>query len=161
MTGRELIVVDGRSGSGKTEWARELSNELGFEVISLDEVYPGWDGLDAGQALISRTVLPQWLERGEVTVPQWNWLTMSYTSVRTVVSPEGLIVEGCGALSARTAQLAVRTVWLEVPEDERFRRAIARDGDSYRSYWTRWARQEERFIALHRSPELASERINN
>jgi uridine kinase len=158
---RELIVVDGRSGSGKTEWAQRLSKELGYDVVSLDEVYPGWDGLDAGQALVARTLLPLWLEHGEIAVPQWNWSTMSHASLRTVVSPRGLIVEGCGALSARTAQLAVRSVWLEVPEDERFRRAMERDGESYRAQWTRWARQEERFIALHRSPELAAERIDN
>ncbi len=161
MTKRELIVIDGRSGSGKTEWARALATELGFEVVSLDEVYPGWDGLDAGQALIARKLLPQWVEHGEVSVPQWNWSTMSYTSARRVFSPRGLIVEGCGALSARTVRLATRTVWLDTPEHERFRRAIARDGDSYRAQWTRWARQEERFITLHRCPELAEERVKN
>jgi len=159
--GRELIVVDGRSGSGKTDWALRLSKDLGYYVVSLDEVYPGWDGLDAGQALVARTLLPLWFEHGEITIPQWNWLTMSYTSTRRVVSPEGLIVEGCGALSSWTAALATTSVWLETAEAERNRRAIARDGDTYRPHWMRWAKQEERFLSLHRSPELAHERVSN
>ena len=158
---RELIVVDGRSGSGKTEWAQRLSKELGYDVVSLDEVYPGWDGLDAGQALVARTLLPLWLEHGEIAVPQWNWSTMSYTSTRPVVSSAGLILEGCGALSRWTAVLATTSVWLETAEAERYRRAIARDGDIYRPHWMRWAKQEERFLALHRSPELAHERVSN
>lgn len=161
MNHRELIVIDGRSGSGKTQWAQRLSSELGYEVVSLDEVYPGWDGLDAGQALISRTLLPQWREHGEMTIPQWDWSTMSYVTGRRVVAIQGLIVEGCGAISGWTVPYATRSVWLDVPEDERFRRAIDRDGERYRPYWTRWAMQEQRFITLHRSPELATERLAN
>jgi uridine kinase len=157
---RELIVVDGRSGSGKTAWAAALSAELGFEVLSLDELYPGWDGLDAGQAFASRTLIPLWMESGEITVPQWDWSKMSYSSTRHLRSPEGLILEGCGALSAFSAQWAHRTVWLSTSDEERYRRAIARDGDTYRPHWQRWARQEERFIALHRSPTLAREQIS-
>ena len=157
MSVRELIVVDGRSGSGKTQWAENLASETGFEVLSLDEVYPGWDGLDAGQALVARVLLPQWLECGEVDVPQWDWDRAAYRSVRRLVSHRGLIIEGCGALTAITASRASESVWLEASDDVRYARAMARDGESYRPYWQRWALQEERFLSLHRSPQLATQ----
>lgn len=156
---RELIVVDGRSGSGKTQWASTLATAKGFEVLSLDEVYPGWDGLDAGQALVSRHLLPQWFEYGEVDVPQWDWVDKTYRRVRRLVSPHGLIIEGCGSLTEVTATQASESVWLEASDDERFERAMARDGESYRPYWRRWALQEERFLALHHSPERARQVI--
>lgn len=159
MTTRELIVVDGRSGSGKTQWALTRAKETGFEVLSLDEVYPGWDGLDAGSAFVTRTLLPNWRETGEVDVPQWDWELMAYRETRRLVSPAGLIVEGCGALTAMTAVWASESVWLEAGEAARFERAMARDGESYRPHWTRWALQEERFLLLHRSDELAGEVI--
>lgn len=156
MSVRELIVVDGRSGSGKTQWANGLASATGFEVLSLDEVYPGWDGLDAGQALVSLHLLPQWVECGEVDVPQWDWVHATYRSVRRLVSPRGLIIEGCGALTKVTATAASESVWLEASDDVRFDRAMSRDGESYRPHWRRWALQEERFLSLHRSPELAA-----
>jgi cytidylate kinase len=156
---RELIVVDGRSGSGKTQWASNLASARGFEVLSLDEVYPGWDGLDAGQALVSRHLLPQWFECGEVDVPQWDWVHATYRRVRRLVSLHGLIIEGCGSLTEVTATQASESVWLEASDDERFERAMARDGESYRPHWRRWALQEERFLALHHSPERAGQVI--
>lgn len=159
MTTRELIVVDGRSGSGKTQWALARAKETGFEVLSLDEIYPGWDGLDAGSVFVTRTLLPKWREKGEVDVPQWDWELMAYRETRRLVSPAGLIVEGCGALTAMTAVWASESVWLEAGEAARFERAMARDGESYRPHWTRWALQEERFLLLHRSDELAGEVI--
>jgi hypothetical protein len=36
---------------------------------------------------------------------------------------------------------------------------MARDGDMYRPKWERWARQEERFLRLHRSDERADRKI--
>lgn len=157
MTARELIVVDGRSGSGKTQFALTRAEETGFEVMSLDEVYPGWDGLDAGQAFVTRNLLPAWRDSGEVEVPQWDWDLMRYHTTRRLVSSKGLILEGCGALTEVTASWASESVWLDAREGVRFERAMARDGESYRPHWTRWALQEERFLLLHRSDELAGD----
>ena len=159
MSGREVILIDGHSGSGKTDYARALAFECGYEMLSLDEVYPGWDGLDAGQALVVETLLPLWLSSGEVTVPQWDWVSMSYSSTRFVPDAPGLVVEGCGAISEASVALASRSIWLDAPESIRFERAIGRDGETYREQWTRWALQEQRFVSLHRSRDLAGERI--
>ncbi len=40
-----ITLVDGRSGSGKTTFATELAEREGAQLLSLDDVYPGWDGL--------------------------------------------------------------------------------------------------------------------
>jgi len=39
-------------------------------------------------------------------------------------------------------------IWLEADHDERFRRGIDRDGESYRPHWHRWAAQEESLFAV-------------
>ena len=159
MSVREVILIDGHSGSGKTDFAKSLAVECGYEMLSLDEVYPGWDGLDAGQALVAKRLLPAWLSTGAVTVPQWDWATMSYASSRLVPDAPGLVVEGCGAISQASMALAVRSIWLDAAESIRFERAIGRDGESYRVQWKRWALQEQRFLLLHRTRDLAGERI--
>ena len=58
-----------------------------------------------------------------------------------------LIVEGSGLLTPATAKLGDIRVWLESPSASRKRRALTRDGETYRPHWDRWAEQEERHIA--------------
>ena len=48
---------DGRSGAGKTRLAAELSAELGAAVVSLEDLYGGWDGLDRGIGVLVSEVL--------------------------------------------------------------------------------------------------------
>lgn len=57
-----------------------------------------------------------------------------------------MIVEGSGILRASTAGLADVRIWVESAEASRKARALARDGDTYRPHWDRWAAQER----LHR-----------
>ncbi len=45
------ILIDGRSGSGKTELARAIVDDWpGAQLVRLDEVYPGWHGLAAASS---------------------------------------------------------------------------------------------------------------
>ena len=46
-------------------------------------------------------------------------------------------------------------LWLDAPAEQRFARAIARDGDAYAPHWQRWAEQEERHIAVNDPAALA------
>ena len=157
MRTREVVLIDGHSGAGKSEYASTLAARHGFELLSLDEVYPGWDGLDAGQALVVQTLLPRWLNEGLVEIPVWDWATMSYSSSRVLRDAPGLVIEGCGAISTASVALASSSIWLDAPESVRYERAIGRDGEAYRPHWTRWALQEQRFLSLHHSRERAGE----
>ena len=47
---RPVVLLDGRSGSGKTVLAESLAPRLDAQLVSLDELYPGWEGLEAGSA---------------------------------------------------------------------------------------------------------------
>jgi cytidylate kinase len=51
-------------------------------------------------------------------------------------------------------------IWLEADRDERFRRGIERDGESYRPYWRRWAAREEALYALDGTRSRADLIIN-
>lgn len=158
--GRQLILIDGRSGSGKSQWAAELSTQPGVCVVSLDEIYPGWDGLDAGQAQVYSQVILPWL-RGQVArVRRWDWSLMARSGEIEITPDWHLVIEGCGALSRHSARHATMRYWLEAETEVRRQRALERDGEMFRPHWTRWALQEERFYALHRSRELADSIIS-
>ena len=43
-----VVVIDGPSGSGKSTFATRLAEATGAGLLRLEDMYPGWDGLDEG-----------------------------------------------------------------------------------------------------------------
>ena len=51
-----VVTIDGYSGSGKSTLAAALVSLLpGWQILHLDDWYPGWDGL-AGRAEVARRI---------------------------------------------------------------------------------------------------------
>jgi len=152
---RQLLLVDGRSGAGKTQWAKNKQEEWGFSLLSLDDIYPGWDGLDAGHRRAFHHGIVPW-SRGEVArLRMWDWVAMRPGELIEIDPGESLIIEGCGALSLLTSPLATKRYWVEADSSIRQQRALERDGEMFAPHWTRWSLQEDRFYRLHQSPRLA------
>ena len=120
----------------------------------MDDLYAGWNGLNDGADFLQRFIL-QPLLRGEVASWQeWDWAAGSRSGQwREFSGGTPLIVEGCGSLNARTAELAQFRVWLDVPEEIRYERWVAREGND--EFWASWAAQEIDFYAREKSSELA------
>ena len=74
-----IILIDGRAGSGKSTLADALQRQLFRDgetlprVIHMDDLYEGWDGLDAGADYLQRMILNP-LSRGQKAEWQmWDW----------------------------------------------------------------------------------------
>jgi cytidylate kinase len=143
-----VVLIDGRSGVGKTVLARELAACTGATLVSLDDVYPGWDGLAAGAAAV-----PGIIREGRWR--RWDWAADAPGPAASIDRAGSLIIEGCGAISRASRQLADHAWWLERDAASRKARALARDGEAYAPHWERWAAQEEAFAAREGSRELA------
>ena len=145
------VLVDGRSGSGKSSLARELvALNPAAQLVRLDDIYPGWDGLQAASDHVVEFVLsasPRW--------QRWDWVLGEKAEWHSLDADRPIIVEGCGALSRRAAERATLRVWVELDAVQRKARALARDGDTYVPHWDRWAAQEEAFIAAENPRALA------
>lgn len=153
-----LIGVDGRSGAGKTQLVARLRHRLqerghAVVVFSLDEIYPGWDGLGAGVRQYVHSILPQLASGRPVQYRRWDWYARGTGAGDSalgpaVTLPSGDIVlcEGVGATAAEARRWLDLAVWVEAPEKLRQRRALERDGDTYRGHWQQWADQEERLF---------------
>lgn len=137
-----LVCVDGPSGSGKTTFGERLAAELACPVLHLDDVYPGWDGLAAAVPLLLDGVVAPLLAGRAAAHRRWDWARNAFADTVSIGRPEVLVVEGAGSGARVLAAHAVLLVWVEAPQAERFRRAIARDGETYRPHWERWAAQE-------------------
>lgn len=150
---RPVILIDGRSGSGKSTLADAMRECWPGRVtlVRLDDIYPGWDGLEQGARHVAEWVLnpetPRW--------QQWDWQANKPLRWRTIDESEPLIVEGCGALSRASAPRATLRLWLELDAESRKRRALARDGQAYEPFWDRWAAQEREYLAAESPVDLA------
>lgn len=131
------------------------------QVLHLDALYPGWQGLAAGSRAVAAV-----LERGFYQPFDWE---AGESSTRTIALVTGrpLIVEGCGALTegnllaAKTwagEQARVRAIWLEADATVRRERALRRDGDMFAPHWDEWANQEDEHFREHQ-PWLLADQI--
>jgi uridine kinase len=147
---RPVVLIDGRSGAGKSTLAADLTPLLGAQLVSLDDLYPGWDGLTAGSAAVHESVLravdPGWR--------RWDWASSRAAEWHPVDPELPIVIEGCGALSRANRALATFGIWVELGTAERRMRALERDA-SFAAHWDRWAAQEDAHLALEHPRELA------
>ena len=133
-----VVTIDGYSGSGKSTLAAALARLVaGWQVLHLDDWYPGWDGLEAGAGIARRIAAD--LRAGRASSYEaWDWENgTTGATIRVPLAPT--IIEGCGAIEAE----ADLVIWIADPgEDERRHRALARDGQTYAPHWQRWADQD-------------------
>lgn len=157
------VVIDGRSGAGKSSLARRLvaawPGPGRVQFVALDDVYPGWDGLADGVSYARDAILlPH--ARGLLGVwERWDWEVGARAEASAVDPSLPLVVEGAGLLTPEVARLADVSVWVEAPTASRRSRALARDGETYRPHWERWARQEDAHIEVHSPAERADLRV--
>jgi uridine kinase len=151
-----IVVIDGRSGAGKTTIANALASRVPrCAVLHLEQIYPGWDGLAAASSMLVRDVLSPLRAGRPARVRRWDWVAEA-PAQWLVLRPSGtVIVEGAGSLSRAAKRLADLSLWVELDERSRRRRALQRDGAAYAPYWERWAAHEAAFIAREHPRRLA------
>lgn len=163
-----IVLIDGRSNSGKSTLAAEVQNlifkngESAPRVVHMDDLYLGWNGLQAGADYLNRFILKPISDSYIAQWREFDWANPGepgYESRngewREFAGGTPLIIEGCGALNQLSAQVANIKIWLEVPQEIRHQRWLEREGSS--EHWAEWAAQEEEFYAREKSSELADE----
>lgn len=152
--GEWIVMIDGRSGSGKTSLAMMLADEARANVLHLEDLYPGWDGLREGSVAVAHA-----LRTG--TYRRYDWHLQRHEHTDRDVPSLPLIIEGTGALTsqnlaaARQCSSYVLGIWIDCPDGTRKRRALERDGDTFRPHWDAWAAQEVVHIRAFQPEKLA------
>ncbi|TQM61110.1 hypothetical protein [Klugiella xanthotipulae] len=154
------VLIDGRSGAGKSTVARQLVESWPrpdpVQLISMDDIYPGWEGLRAASESIITEVLEP---RSRGVVGRWrrfDWGSGDFAEWHRVDPALSLLVEGCGCVTRASASLADLRVWLDSPAADRKRRALARDGEMFEPRWESWSRQEDALYATEGTSQLAN-----
>jgi cytidylate kinase len=151
---RTIVLIDGRSGSGKTTLGLALAGVLEAQYVGLDDVYPGWEGLDAASEAVATSILRE-VDPG---YQRWDWAGNEPSTWRALDSRLALVVEGAGSLTPASAPRATLRLWLELDAPTRRSRALARDGAAYEPWWDVWAAQEEEHIRRD-DPQSLADRV--
>ena len=140
-----VVLIDGRAGAGKTSLAAFLADEIQarylvtVQLIHMDDLTEGWKGLASASAQVARII-----KQG--TWQRYDWISGTLVEHHQIKPGLPLIIEGCGAISKASADLADFRIWVECDDDLRRERAIARDGALFEPHWETWADQEQQII---------------
>ncbi|WEO75861.1 ATP-binding protein [Cryobacterium sp. SO2] len=160
---RAVILIDGPSGAGKSTLADAVvaawPGPVAPTLVRLDDIYPGWEGLDAAIDQIgSRVLLPR-RAGGPAAWQRHDWATGSPAEWHTVAADRPLIVEGCGALAHAHAALSDVRVWLDADDGIRKQRALDRDGGVFEAHWDQWQQDWESYRERERPEQWATVRL--
>lgn len=167
-----VVIIDGRSGSGKSTVATTLARHLAMagirdlQVTGPDRWYPGWHGLEQGrQTLIELltgtpplgTVRSGKAYRDNRTYGyrEWDWEQSRPGRFVRLDRDRPLLIEGSGSLCPATAMVADLAIWVDCDAELRRRRALERDGATYEPWWEVWASQEEEHLRVNQPQLLA------
>lgn len=160
-----IILIDGPAGAGKSTLADGLvacwPHGRAPTLLRMDDLYPGWEGLDAGSRYLHSAVLAPLRAGAPAAWRGYNWASGQRGKQRHPVDgSHPLIVEGCGALSADNARVADITVWLTADDEVRKRRALERDHGGFDPYWDMWDAQFVAFVRREDPVSLAGLILN-
>ena len=160
-----IVLIDGRAGSGKSTLAALLQNQLFKDgeslprLIHMDDLYEGWDGLQAGVDYLQRLIVNPVVGRRKATWQEFDWSAGERGRWREFEGGTPLIIEGCGSISRLAAEAANLRIWVESDDQIRYQRWLEREGSD--EFFGKWAAQEVEFYARERSSELADLRVAN
>jgi uridine kinase len=151
-----VIGVDGPSGAGKSDLAARLATALDGAVLRMDDLYPGWRGLEASVPRVVTWALAPLRAGRPGRWRRYDWVHERYAEWHELPGRPVVVVEGVGAGARACAPYLDLLLWLEAPEPERYRRAMLRDGVGYRPHWRGWAAAER----AHHGREATRERAD-
>ena len=149
-----LVCVDGPAGSGKTTLGAEIAALTGAHVVHGDDLMEGW----AGFATVSRqlTGLVRALAAGRPgSYEVYDWHQGRFDGTVTVPPAPWLVVEGVGSGDPAIAAYVTTLVWVEVGDDLRLARGLARDGAHMEPHWREFMGSERALFDRHRTQERA------
>lgn len=141
-----IILIDGKSGVGKSTLAAVIASALNARLVHLDDAYPGWGGLERGRDAVIRDVVAP-LSRGVAgRLETWNWETNSAGDTVVIEPSEVVVVEGCGISTAESRSLASTVLWVDCDDPARLSRRENRDGSQFDAELGEWDKQVGRHI---------------
>ncbi len=148
-----VVLIDGPSGSGKSTVADILVDNWPTnavpQLVRLDDIYPGWSGLESGAAHVRQKLLAPRAAGSPAGWRRWSWASRAPAEWHALDAQQPVVVEGCGAFSGdggvTATDLADIAVWVSADDTTRKSRALERDAGGFDAHWDEWQAQWERY----------------
>jgi uridine kinase len=160
--GTRLVTVDGFSGSGKSALADAVGLALVAPVLSMEELYPGWDGLAAAVPLAVEWIAAPLAAGRPARWWPWDWTRGARAGPRELAPVPLVLLEGCGSGARALRPFTDTSIWVHTPAEQRERRLRARrDWAGYAPHRARWAAREAAWHTAEQTPERADLVVDN
>ncbi|TFC31401.1 ATP-binding protein [Cryobacterium sp. TMT1-3] len=160
-----VILIDGPSGAGKSTLADALVQHwpgtVRPQLVRMDDIYPGWDGLDAAVHHLQHHVLQPRHDALPAAWQRYDWGENEAAEWHPLDPTRALIVEGCGTLAAAHEPLSQVRVWLAADDALRKRRALDRDGEAFRAHWDQWQQEWATYLGREAPQSRATVRLRS
>jgi hypothetical protein len=145
-----LVAVDGRAGSGKSTFARNLSQALGGAPILPIDDFLAWDDLTEFWPRLEAQALNPLFEgrKARYRARDWehdpygrglgSWMELPFSRL--------MILEGVGSARKELRDRLAYSIWIETPPIVCLQRGISRDGVEQTSLWMDWQAREAAFF---------------
>ncbi len=169
-----LVALDGRSGAGKSTVARWLAAELGATVVEGDDFYAGgtdaeWDARSPAEKaaqvvdwrrLRTEALAPLLAGRSAAWHP-FDFAAGVGLADQTVTRPPAPLIVLDGVYSGRPklADLVDLAILVELADDVRRKRLVAREGRAYMTAWHRRWDAAEDYYFTHVRPRASFDLI--
>lgn len=157
--GTRIVAVDGQSGAGKTTFAAALAVALQARgatvaVVHTDDLLDGWDDQFTFWDRLLEQVVNPLRHKEPAAYRRYDWVRERFDQELTPVPPADIvIIEGVSAARAEMRRVADLTVFLNVSEDEAWRRLRDRDPADAMPFLVAWKAREGRHFAADRTAE--------
>lgn len=155
-----LICIDGPAGSGKTTLAAQLGPLLSAQVIHMDDLYPGWQGINQGAQLLVNHILEPLSAGQPGRYPRYDWMAGKYMERHQVPLADFLVVEGCASATKSVDRYDPLIIWVQAPDDIRLARGLERDGTEVEQQWLTFMEQERAIYEEHETASRAHIKID-
>jgi len=150
-----VLAVDGPAGSGKTTLAAQLAPRLQAQVVHMDDLYEGWDGLAASGDLLREDILLPLRHGRPGRYRRYDWYQERRAETHHVHPGGVVLIEGVGSVRERTREFYATIVWVQAPDRLRLQRSLARDGAEAEAPLRRWMAQEREIFHATGTAALA------
>jgi uridine kinase len=156
-----LILIDGRSGNGKSFIAGKIKNLLHYPVLSTDDIAWNNHPINWDTELKDKIIKP-WLKGSNINYRPSGWLSANRKGEIKINWAEVLIIEGVGAGRLSLNSEKTLLIWVQADTAKIYQRGISRDilkekrsKSEAEAFWANWKSYEDPFLAKEKPWERA------
>ena len=153
---RFVVAVDGNCGSGKTTGIRMIANQLGCQIVQMDDFYlrkgmrteerRSEPGGNVDYVRFAEEVLPFVRSREPFSYRKYDVPTDTFPETVEIINPEIVLIEGAYSLRPEFRKYYDLKVFSKASPELQIQRLTEREGEFVEEYKRLWIPLENRYI---------------